>query len=60
MTAITHRGLDRNDAFAAAEILRESRAGHEAGASQIAADAGLDDLDTEQLENLCDLYSVEI
>jgi hypothetical protein len=60
MTVTTHRIYNHDDAFAAAGVLRETYAGHEAGASQAAADAGLDELTTEQLEALCDLYGAEI
>jgi hypothetical protein len=60
MTISTERIYTCDDAFAAAETLREARAGHEALASQIAADAGIDALSDGQLEKLCRMFGVEI
>jgi predicted DNA-binding protein len=60
MTISIDRVFTCDDAYAAAEVLREINAGHEAGASQAAADARLDELTTTQLENLCDIFGVEI
>jgi len=60
-TAITPtRLLTVDDAVAAAEILRETYAGHEGAALDLATESRLEDLLTPELEALCAAFGVEV
>lgn len=51
--------LTADDAFAAAEIVRESDAGHYGTAEDLIIAAGLGHLTDEQMRALCDLHGIE-
>lgn len=57
---MTSKLYTEDDAIAAAEIIREADAGHEAAAEALLLNADLGDLTDDQLRDLADLFGAEI